>query len=90
MISQLAWTPDGGQLLFAQRIVSQKQQKFELWRISAEGGQPQKLGLAMEGRILYGLSVHPDGRRIALTAGPLYRAELWVLRDFLPAIKSAK
>jgi len=87
--SQLAWMPDGHSLSFGKTMASQGQQKFELWRISAEGGPPQKLGLAMEGRIV-GLSVHPDGRRIALTAESLYRSELSVLENFLPAVRRAK
>jgi len=53
----------------------------ELWRISAEGGQPQNLGIRMEG--IHTLSVHPDGRRIAFSGGSIIR-EVWALENYLP------
>ena len=59
---------------------------LEFWRISAEGGEPQNLGLKMEARVPYGLSVHLDGTRIAFTAGTSRRREVWVLKDFLPGL----
>ncbi len=52
--------------------------------ISAEGGEPQYLGLAMEGLLLYGLSVHPDGQRIAFTAGRNLGSQTWVTKILLP------
>lgn len=64
--------------------------RFQLWRIPADGGEPQRLGLVMEGLLPFGLSVHPDGRRIACIAGTLERFEVWELRDFLPAVRRAK
>jgi Tol biopolymer transport system component len=51
------WSVDGRYLLFAVR----RGQQTELWRMPAEGGQPQSLGIRMEG--IHTLSVHPDGRR---------------------------
>ena len=47
------------------RSVSGVKRTFELWRISVEGGEPQNLELVMEGLESYGVSVHPDGKRIA-------------------------
>lgn len=88
MISVPAWTPDSRHIMYA-RSVSGEKRTFELWRISAEGGEPQKLGLVMEGLEPYGLSVHPDGKRIAFTAGT-EREEVWVLKNFLPAPRPAK
>ncbi len=85
----LAWTPDSKHIIYAPSTAGEKP-RFELWRISAEGGEPQNLGLAMEGLLPYGLSVHPDGRRIAFTAGTPVRSEVWVLKDFLPESKWAK
>ena len=52
---------------------------MEVWRIAAAGGQPESLGLVMDGLAPYGLSVHPDGERIAFTAGRQPRDEIWVL-----------
>lgn len=79
-----AWTPDSRHIIYARSVTGEKGM-FEFWRISAEGGEPQNLGLKMEARVPYGLSVHPDGTRIAFTAGTGRRSEVWVLKDFLPA-----
>ena len=81
-ISLPAWTPDSRHIMYARTVYGEKP-TFELWRISADGGRPQKLGLVMEGLEPYGLSVHPDGKRIAFTAGT-EREEVWVLKGFLP------
>ena len=37
-------------------------------------------------------SVHPDGRRIAFSAGSPFAAEVWVMENFLPkaSIKTAR
>jgi hypothetical protein len=57
-----------------------------VWRIPAEGGEPQKTELAMEG--LRSLRFHPDGKRIAFSAGR-QQYEVWVMENFLPPLKSA-
>lgn len=85
----LAWTPDSGAILFAKQRTL-KDSKLELWRVSAEGGTPTYLGLAMDGLGQGGLSVHPDGRRIAFIAGQVYEAEVWVMENFLPALRAAR
>lgn len=87
-VFELAWTPDSRHIIYAPP--AGQKPKFELWRISAEGGEPQGLGLTMEGLLPYGLSVHPDGQRIAFTAGTLVREEVWVLENFLPPLKTAR
>ena len=84
-ISVPAWTPDSRHIIYALRVTGEKGM-FEFWQISAEGGEPQNLGLKMEARVPYGLSVHPDGTRIAFTAGTGRRREVWVLKDFLPGL----
>ena len=84
----LAWTPDGREVLFVKHLsYSPQDQRTELWRISAEGGKPRRLELAMED--LRSLRFHPDGRRIAFTTGQS-KAEVWVLDNFLPVLKAAK
>jgi hypothetical protein len=62
----------------------------ELWRIPASGGEPQRTGFAMEGMMYF--APHPDGRRIAFDCGRLSGAmsEVWVLENFLPALKSGR
>jgi Tol biopolymer transport system component len=78
-----AWSPDGQHVLFTTIGAASQSQGFELWRISAGGGEPESLGLVMEGLRPYGLSVHPDGRRIAITAGTPRRQETWVMNSVL-------
>ena len=96
-IFDLAWTPDGKQIIFGTGIGGSfgtemsSGMSSEMWRIPAKGGQPERLGLSMDGVELYGISVHPDGRRIAFAAGTPLRGELWRLDDLLePAPDSAR
>ncbi len=85
-IGSVAWTPDGRHVLFTKGVWP----KLELWRISAEGGAPQRLGLAMDGRN-HGLSVHPDGRRLAFSASiGGNQTEVWVMEHFLPEDEGTK
>ncbi len=85
----LAWTPDSRHIIYAVNTNGEKR-GFELWRIPFDGGEPQNLGLSMEGLLPYGLSVHPDGRRIAFTAGTPVRWEVWVIENFVPALTTGK
>ena len=88
MNAGLAWTPDGREVLFGRgRSTSLEEQTIELWRISAEDGEPEKLELAAEDP--HSLRFHPDGRRIVFAAG-LDKAEVWVLENFLPELQAAK
>lgn len=80
IITTVDWIPDGKELLFAESRF-QRGYKFEFWRISAEGGEPQKLGLSMD-RVLW-LSVHPDGQHIAFRAGQRIK-EIYAMDNFLP------
>jgi len=59
---------------------------LELWQISADGGAPENLGVTLSGPIPFGLSVHPDGRRIVFTAGMPRRPEVWVPKNLLPKV----
>ena len=76
-----AWTRDGSHLLFSKRVAAPTIAS-ELWRVSAEGGEPQRIGLAMWGR--GGVRAHPDGRRIAFTNQTDRKSELWMMENFLP------
>ncbi len=82
IITTVAWTPDSKNLLFAKR--KENKQKCELYQISVDGGEPKKLGVAMNRLSL--LSVHPDGRRIAFCSSRL-SSEIWVMENFLPKEK---
>lgn len=77
LTSGMAWTPDGRHLLFT------KVGGSDLWWIPVAGGEPQKLGLTIDG--LSDIRMAPDGRRIAFTAGK-YSAEIWEMKKlFSPA-----
>ena len=83
--SGLAWTSDDRFLLFTERA-GDDLGSSALWRISADGGQPQNIrmnGLAFP-------SVHPDGRHIAFTAGKSEGAEVWVMQNLLPRPETAR
>ncbi len=84
----LGWTPDGRHLFFGRGRAVPGEERFDLWRISAEGGEPQSLGLAMDGVRLLGLSVHPDGGRIAFTAGPPLRRFVRVAEGLLSRLQA--
>ena len=88
VISVPAWMPDSRQIVYARSVVGEKRQ-FTLWRVAASGGEPHSLGLTMEGLQPYGLSVHPDGRRMAFTAGKPHQSEIWVLKYFPAALETA-
>ncbi len=76
---ELAWTPDGKHILFVVKSA-------ELWQVPADGGTPQKLAnLPLINRV----SVHPDGRRLAISAGSV-RAEIWVMEHLVPTVTAAR
>jgi hypothetical protein len=60
----------------------------DLWRVSAEGGEPERLDWYedVDGR---GMDFHPDGRRIALNRGE-FGSEVWVMENFLPSEATAQ
>jgi Tol biopolymer transport system component len=74
-VFQMAWTRDGRDLLVTKNVK-------ELWRVSAEGGVPEKILDWKE--MIMGPRIHPDGRHIAFFSGARM-SELWVMENFLPA-----
>lgn len=79
--SALAWTPDGQHILFTKWKFDDLDRPSGLWRISAQGGEPRPVDLTM--KRLGRFRVHPDGRRLAFSAGQR-KVEIWVLENFLP------
>ena len=81
-IYDVVWTPDGRGLLFTfGKAGDQGLTVTELWRISAEGGEPRK---AWEwNKQIYALRVHPDGQHIAFGSGT-NKSVVWVMENFLP------
>ena len=73
-VGELAWTSNGRDLLFVKGFK-------ELWRVSAEGGEPRKLWEWKQ--MLWCLRIHPDGQRLAFFSGG-NMSEMWVMENFLP------
>jgi len=80
-IKSPAWTADGRYILFPKGRPD-PDSKWELWRISVDGGEPEKTGIAMIQ--LRHFSVHPDGRRIAFYSlgFEMKQPEVWVMENF--------
>ncbi len=77
--SSLAWSPDDRFLYFTRRADAHS--PFELYRIPAAGGQPESMGLKLDG--LGRIDIAPDGTRIAFAVGSS-GSELWAVEGFLP------
>ncbi|MFQ5678733.1 MAG: hypothetical protein ACE5HP_04670 [Gemmatimonadota bacterium] len=63
------WSADGRHLLYASRSEAGDDFLLELWRVEADSGEAEKLGLVMEGLGRHGIDLDPDGQRIAFVAG---------------------
>ena len=89
-----SWTPDGRYVAFLKGVkgeaqIPYKARQWQLWRVAAEGGEPQSLGLNFTGQLTGALRLHPDGRRVAIDdIKP--NLEVWVMENFLPPLKVAK
>lgn len=85
----LAWTPDGKYLVFG--IVpngsTASRQRTDLWEVSVEGGQAQKLDLTMDQ--VRQLRIHPGGQQIAFESGSS-SFEIGVMENLLVALKAAR
>jgi Tol biopolymer transport system component len=69
-----AWTPDSRHLIY------QGWDDDQLWRISVHGGEPESLGtLAPLQYGRGGVSIHPDGDRLAFVACGARRSDVWVI-----------
>jgi len=73
----ITWTPDGKYVFFTENT----KKVSALWRISPEGGDPQKLW--QSDKRISGLSIHPDGQQIAFSTSE-HDEEIWVMENFLP------
>jgi len=82
-----SWTADGRYVAFLKGVLGRTPNQWELWRVPAEGGEPQRIGL-IPGRFR-DARLHPDGRRIAIFDAKV-NFEVWVLENFLPPLKVAK
>ena len=80
-------TPDGCHVLIAMRA---GEEKHDLWRVPTDGTAPQKL-MTRDGLRVPIPNIHPDGRRVAFTAGDRHgKEEVWVMQNFLPPLKAGR
>jgi Tol biopolymer transport system component len=84
----IEWTADGRYLLFPRLHPAKDEQQFALWRIAAEGGEPQELNLVMA--YFEDLSAHPDGQHLAFDSPGFTRKfpTVWVMENFLSTLKA--
>jgi len=82
------WTADGKYILFNRRQPMKDKQEYSLWRIPAEGGEPQELNLASYS--IHGLDAHPDGQHLVFHSlgSTLKLPAVWVMENFLPPAES--
>jgi Tol biopolymer transport system component len=77
-----SWTPDGRYVVFFKGVKG-KDGQWQLWRVAAEGGEPEPLGLNFTGQLLGSLKISPDGRHVVIDDVGV-NLEVWVLENFLP------
>lgn len=75
--TSFVWRPKTREVFFTKGISGKPNQ---LWRVNAESGEAQRIDLNM--RRLRELRFHPDGKRIAFSAGYI-EAEVWVMENLL-------
>ena len=80
----IEWTADGKYILFQQAIFADNALQFSLWRISADGGNPEDLNLHM--RYFGEMSAHPDRQHLAFWSQGFQEesSAIWVMENFLP------
>jgi Tol biopolymer transport system component len=83
-----SWTPDGRYIVFLKGIkgeaqIPYKDKQWQLWRVPAEGGEAQPLGLKITGQLTGSLQLHPDGRHVVI-GDVKVNLEVWVMENFLP------
>jgi len=78
--TEVQWGPDGRHVYYL---------LDDLWRVSAQGGQPERLDWFGEAKCVPFFRFQPDGQRIALMCGEGQDGtEVWVMENFLPDVQT--
>ncbi len=83
-LTSFDWRPETREIFFTKSISGKPNQ---LWRVNLENGEPQRIDLSM--RRLRELRFHPDGKRIAFSAGYI-ETEIWVMENLLRLKRTEK
>ena len=67
-LGALAWSPDAKWVYCAESIAAESSFSLRLWRISIDGTSREVVA-SREGVVPFGLSMNPDGHRLALSSG---------------------
>lgn len=81
----LSWAPDGRHLL----VNAQAKGVRQLMIVPTDGGPARNLEGEFRHPPLGAVAIHPSGRQIAFQNGE-YKAEVWMLENFLPAAAPPK
>ena len=86
----MPWTPDGRAFLVRKMV----QRTSEIWLVPITGELPRKLDVdtsQWSPGPVGALSLHPDGRQLAfLLLSRLAGTQVWVLENFIPALKATR
>jgi Tol biopolymer transport system component len=84
------WSADGRYIYFSKLQKPLSGAMMDLYRVSIDGGEAQKIDLAM-GRFRY-MSVHPDGQHFAFSSMGTNpdQSQVWVMENFLAVDKVKK
>jgi Tol biopolymer transport system component len=85
-IIDIAWSPDGRFVYYSDNATGSTGE-WRLWRIPADGGDAQDVGLVT--RYHRYISVHPDGSGITFSTVPPNPepSQVWVMENFLAATR---
>ncbi len=78
-------TDRNGLLLTLARPGTGEQLIGDAWVFPLDGSEPRKTDLAGSSLGLFGIAIHPDGRKVAFSSSsPERMTDIWVLESFLP------
>jgi len=83
-VTSLAWTPDGKRLVYTKvlRNGNYAGGPTEVWATAVDSGQSVKLKFSRPN--IRDISIHPDGRQIAFSAGLPDETTVWVMEGLMP------